>query len=82
MIITTRDEASIKKAYAERQAASKKCKEACAFEEVWRILSDQVRIWLSTYVKRTNRRSGCIGGKVRGNYKRFVFESVEEALAM
>jgi len=79
MIITTKSAKVIRTAYENRRKQSKKCKEDCAHHEVWRILSDQIRILLSTYVKATNENTGRTGGKVRGNYKRFVFESVEEA---
>jgi len=79
MIITTNSAEAIRTAYDNRRKQSKKCNEDCAHHEIWRILSDQIRILLSTYVKATNENTGRIGGKVRGNYKRFVFESVEEA---
>jgi len=79
MIITTKLAEAIRTAYKNRRKQSKKCKEHCAHHEIWRILSDQIRILLSTYVKATNENTGRKGGKVRGNFKRFVFESVEEA---
>ncbi len=82
MIIATKSIEQIKKAYKERRAKSKKCKKSCEYKEVWKILSDQVRILLSTYVKATNYKTGRKGGKVRCNYERFVFESEEEALEM
>ena len=82
MIITTKSTQAIRTAYRLRRARSKKCKAGCAHYETWRILSDQIRILLSTYVKNTNQKSGRRGGKVRGNYKRYVFESVEEVEQM
>ncbi len=82
MIVTTKSADVIRRAYKERRSKSTKCKKACAFNEIWRILSDQVRIFLSTYVKATNFRTGRTGGKVRSNYERFVFEDGEEALQM
>ncbi len=80
MIVTTKSADDIRQAYKARRAKSKKCKKRCEHKEVWRMLSDQIRILLSTYVKTTNRITGRKGGKVRCNYERFVFESVEEAL--
>ena len=82
MIITTKSVQTIRDAYHLRRSKSKKCKAGCAHYEIWRILSDQIRILLSTYVKSTNKKSGRTGGKVRGNYKRYIFESVEEAEQM
>jgi len=82
MIITTKSAEAIRSAYENRRKKSKKCKEDCAHHEIWRMLSDQIRILLSTYVKATNENTGRSGGKVSGKYKRFVFESVEEAEAV
>ena len=82
MIITTKSAEAIRSAYENRRKQSKKCKEDCAHHEIWRMLSDQIRIMLSTYVKATNDNTGRTGGKVSGKYKRFVFESVEEADAV
>ncbi len=82
LIISTRSVEEIRTAYAKRRAQSNKCNPAYAHSEVWRILSDQVRILLSTYVKWTNSHTGRTGGKVKRNYERFIFESLEEALEM
>jgi len=82
MMVTTKSAAVIRTAYEDRRRQSKKCKEDCAHHEIWRMLSDQIRIMLSTYVKATNENTGRTGGKVSGKYKRFVFESVEEAEAV
>lgn len=79
MIITTASEEAIRLAYKARRVRSKKCKPECAFTEVWRMLSDQIRIFLSIYVKTTNELTGRSGTKVRCRYERFVFESTEEA---
>lgn len=82
MIICTESAAAIKAAYQARRALSKKCKKEFELNEVWQILSDQIRIFLSTYVKRTNRRTKRKGTKVRRRYERFLFDSTEEVLAM
>ena len=81
MIITTKDEETIKAAYRKRREASTKCKPECELTMVWRILSDQVRIWLSRYVKEANQNTGRVGGRVRGKYERYIFESTEEVEA-
>lgn len=80
MIITTKTADAIMRAYKIRRSLSKKCKKEFELKEVWRVLSDQIRIFLSTYVKRTNGATGRIGAKVRHRYERFVFESDAEAL--
>jgi len=82
MIATTKSAEAIRTAYENRRKQSKKCKVDCAHHEIWKMLSDQIRILLSTYVKATNENTGRTGGKVRGKFKRFVFESVEEAEAV
>ncbi len=82
MIVSTRSSDEIKKAYKNRREQSKKCKKKNKYTEVWRMLSDQVRILLSTYVKATNQKTGRKGGKVRCSYERFVFVSAEEAQAV
>ncbi len=47
-------------------------------KEPWRIVSEQVRIFHSTYVKRVNRLRGREGGLVKQRFRRFYFESVDE----
>ena len=80
LIITLKSEGEIREAYRKRREASKKCKEEFCLDEVWRIISDQVRILLSTYVKTTNSRNNRNGGKVRSSYKRYYFEHIAEAI--
>lgn len=82
MMIVTKSAETIKSAYAARRAASKKCKEEFTFKEIWQMLSDQIRIFLSTYVKKTNSQTGRSGAKVRRRYERFVFENEAEAKKM
>lgn len=82
MLIATRSAVDIKRAYYARRARSTKCQKAFEYKEVWRMLSDQIRIFLSTYVKTSNYRLGRIGGKVRCRYERFLFENEEEAVNM
>lgn len=78
MLIVTRSSRDIKRAYYSRRSKSKKCQKKFEYKVVWQMLSDQIRILLSTYVKATNRKTGRSGGKVRCRYERFVFESEEE----
>lgn len=49
-------------------------------ELVWRIISERMRIFLSTFVKFTNNKQGRTGGKVHSSYERFMFQTLKEAL--
>jgi len=47
--------------------------------EVWRVVSEQIRLFLSTYVRVVNKFRGRTGVLVHSSYKRFYFEHVAEA---
>lgn len=47
--------------------------------EIWRIISEQVRKCLSSYVVHVNRRRGRSGSLVHSSYERFFFNSLAEA---
>lgn len=82
MLVRTKSAKTIKRAYFTRRAKSNKCKKEFELSEVWQMLSDQFRIFLSAYVKATNYRSGRKGAKVRARFERYYFESEEEAQTM
>lgn len=48
-------------------------------DEIWRIISERMRIFLSTFVKFTNKKQGRTGSKVHSTYERFMFETLKEA---
>ncbi len=48
-------------------------------DQVWRIISERMRIFLSRFVKYTNRKQGRTGSKVHSSYERFIFETLSEA---
>ena len=48
--------------------------------EIWRIVSEQVRNFLSRFVKFCNYNRGRTGSLIHSNYERFFFENEEEAL--
>ncbi len=48
--------------------------------EVWRIISERIRLFISSYVRYINRKRGRTGVLVHSSYERFYFESVEEAV--
>jgi len=47
--------------------------------EIWRIVSERIRLLLSTYVRVTNRWEGREGVKVKHGYRRYYFENLGEA---
>jgi len=47
--------------------------------EIWRIISERMRLLLSTYVRVTNQWEGREGVKVKNGYRRYFFESLAEA---
>ncbi len=48
--------------------------------DMWRIISNRMRLFLSTYVRRINFLRGRQGVLVRNSYRRYFFENLEEAL--
>lgn len=82
MLVATRSPVEIKSAYFARRANSDKCKKEFEYKEVWQMLSDQIRIFLSTFVKASNYRTGRTGGKVRRRFERYIFDDEAEAQAM
>lgn len=50
-------------------------------DSIWRIISERMRIFLSTFVKYTNNKQSRTGSKVHSSYERFMFETLKEALA-
>lgn len=47
--------------------------------EYWRIISERMRLFLSTYVRVTNKWEGREGVKVKHSYRRYYFETLKEA---
>ncbi len=49
-------------------------------EDVWRVISERMRLFLSRFVKFTNRKQGRTGSKVHSVYERYFFESLGECM--
>ena len=49
-------------------------------EEIWRIVSERIRLFLSTFVRVTNNEKGRTGCLVHSGYERFYFERLGEAM--
>jgi len=48
--------------------------------EVWRVISERMRLFLSTFVTISNRSKGRTGCLIHSSYERYYFESLSEAL--
>ncbi len=68
-----------KKVLAAYKKKKKRRQGIAHYTEVWRIISEQVRLMLAQYVIRTNRMEGRSGSKVKASYERFYFETAREA---
>ena len=73
--VKLKSESKIVEAYNRQGAAS-----TSGRPEIWRIVSNRVRLFLSTYVRRINYRRGRKGVLVRASYKKYFFEKLDEAL--
>ncbi len=74
--VTIRSKKKVLCAYAKKKKVSFKEEEPM---EVWRIISERMRLFLSHYVRRTNRMEGRSGRKVKESYHRYFFETTKEA---
>jgi hypothetical protein len=78
ILLRTRDSKSLTAKYIKRCKRNGKEINTKFIEETWRIVSEQVRIFHSTYAKAVNAIRGREGVLVQKRYKRYYFESVEE----
>lgn len=69
----------ILKAYDTKRARKKKLPKQL---EVWKIISEQMRLFISNYVTKYNDVSGREGCLVKRPYQRYFFETVQEAKRM
>ena len=49
-------------------------------EDVWLIISERIRLFLSTFVRVTNKQRGRTGCLVHSSYERYCFETLKEAM--
>lgn len=78
MVVKIRNKATIKK-YFELWRFSGKSKKQ-NYKEIWKILSEMVRVWLNQYSNWANRQKGREGSLVAEKYQRFLFDSETEAM--
>lgn len=69
----------ILKAYANKR---KKLNKSPKDIPVWQIVSEQIRLFLSSYVTKYNNSTGREGVLVKRPYQRFYFESKQEAMSI
>ena len=48
-------------------------------EDIWKVISERVRLFLSTFVRVTNKEKGRTGCLVHSGYERYFFETLQEA---
>ena len=76
MQVRIRSSRKVIKAYTRKRIKNKKPVELNP--EIWRIISEQVRLMLAHYVKITNKLENRAGSKVKESYKRYRFDSATE----
>lgn len=74
-----KSEKQIRKAYAMKRKRNKKHPKELP---VWKIVSEQMRLFIGRYVTKYNSSTGREGGLVKRSYERFYFETKREALQM
>ena len=81
MLCEIESEEKIKQTYLKAREESKRDHLQPAYDQVWQIISEQMRHMLSRFVKYCNFHQKRTGSKVHSSYKRYWFETYEEALA-
>ena len=74
--VTIRRRKKVLKAYRMKK---KRLGRKVVHTELWRIISEQMRLVLSQYVKLTNKMEGRSGSKVKESYHRYYFTTAKEA---
>lgn len=84
MLIKTKSRKTIRKHYADiesRRKTKKNTTENTKPKEIWRILSERVRLFISSYVRMSNSALGRTGTLVRRKYSRYLCDDFEAAQA-
>lgn len=80
MAIRIKSRKTIKKQYQEIIHNRKKKDSDNDKKEIWRIISERMRIFISTYVRLSNKLLGREGSLVKRKYERYRFENHQEAI--
>lgn len=78
-LASIKSDKQIQKAYALKRKKYNKAPKRLA---TWKILSEQVRLFISTYVTNYNSNTGREGSLVKRPYERFCFDCKQEAMKM
>ena len=79
LVVELEDDETIKSTYLGKRKKSRREYRLPPLSEIWRIVSEQVRNFLSRFVKFCNYDRGRTGSLVHSNYERHFFENEEEA---
>ena len=78
ILIRIRSAAVLRRLYTLRMRSKKRVNRKEFMEEPWRIVSEQIRIFHSVYVKEVNKMRGRKGVLVQSRFGRYYFERKEE----
>lgn len=67
---------AVREAYIKKRLKYKKLPKELA---IWKIISEQIRLFIAEYVTNYNSRTGRKGVLVRRSYERYYFDTVQEA---
>lgn len=82
MLIKIKSSKTIRKYYEKvtsRRKSKKDLEVSFTTMPIWKILSERVRLFISTYVRMSNKILGREGSLVRRKYKRYRFDSLTQA---
>lgn len=76
LVVRIKDPRTIKSNFTKFTNSERKLK----ITKIWEMLSEIIRIWQHQFVKWSNRKKGRTGSLVGNPYKRYYFDSSQEAL--
>ena len=80
MLVKVKDSRTLISNYQKELSRSGKTIKPIYLEEPWRIISEKIRIMHSVYAKTINKLRERTGVLVKSKYRRYYFESVNEAI--
>lgn len=80
ILLRVRDSSTIRNNYMKACEKQGKHIKTQLVDEIWRIVSERMRIFHSVFVKAVNSKRGRKGVLVQRRYRRYYFEKVEEGL--
>lgn len=80
MVVKLKSRKTIRKSYREQLRMKNRDIESVGKMEIWRIISERMRLFISTYVRLSNKILGRTGSLVRRKYERYEFTNQDEAI--